>query len=110
MPKINMPIIEVTIRRDANTITPTTVAKHETWLLNKIFGAENVKVGDVATTREMDTEGEYERLSAKYGREIVVAVFGDDGGLRLAEVMEREAGEVGRKAKKADKQADNTSE
>lgn len=107
MSKVNTPIVSVSVRRDANTITPTTVAKHEIPLLAKMFSKENVTVGDVSHVRELDTDGELERLSAKYGSEVVIAVYGDDGGVRLGEVMERNA-VAATKVKKANKEATDT--
>lgn len=104
MSRINVPLIEVTIRRDANTITPVTVAPYELTMLRNMFGKENVTEGDVVGQVEVDAQGEHERLAAKYGHEKVTKVYGDDEGERLSELVEKAA--VKAKAVKADKNAD----
>lgn len=81
-------LLAVTIRRDANTITPITVPAHELPILRNMFGKENVVQADEhAGTVEVDPAGEYERLSAKYGGGKVAKVYGDDDGLRLSEMV-----------------------
>jgi len=40
--EITVPLLAVTIRRDAHTITPTTVPPYELTLLRQMFGKENV--------------------------------------------------------------------
>lgn len=81
-------LLAATIRRDANTITPVTVPAHELPMLRNMFGKENVTVADEpAGTFEVDPAGEYERLGAKYGAGKVAKVYGDDDGLRLAEMV-----------------------
>ena len=67
MSKTNVPLLNVTIRRDANTITPVTVPPYELSLLRQMFGKENVTEGDQAGVIEVDASTEHERLSAKYG-------------------------------------------
>jgi hypothetical protein len=92
MTKVFVPLLNVTVRRDANTITPTTVPKHELGILRMMFGKENVTETEASTaTIEVDTEGEHERLSAKYGAPKVNKVYGDDNGERLAELVQRDA-------------------
>lgn len=91
MSKIQVPLIEVTVRRDANTITPVTVAPYEMTMLRNMFGKENITEGDQVDVIEVDAEGEFERLAAKYGTEKVVKVYGDDDGERLAELVEKAA-------------------
>lgn len=85
MSKIKVALLEVVVRRDAQTITPANVLPHELPVLHKLFGKENVNDATQVGTFEVDPELEHERLSAKYGAEAIVAVFGDDGGERLAE-------------------------
>lgn len=81
-------LLAVTIRRDANTITPVTVPAHELPILRNMFGKENVtQAEEVAGTVEVDPAGEYERLAAKYGGGKVAKVYGDDDGLRLSEMV-----------------------
>lgn len=96
--KVNVPLVAVTVRRDANTITPTVVASYETHMLVKKFGKESVTVGEKVGTREVEVDGEYERLSAKYGIKAVKDLYGDDNGLRLAEMVEKAAVKGGKKA------------
>lgn len=91
MSKTTLPLISVTIRRDASTITPVTVLPHELAILANLFGKENVQGGDAAYTIEIDADGEYERLVAKYGAAKIASVYGDDGGQRLAETIARTA-------------------
>lgn len=88
---VNIPLISVTIRRDANTITPVTVPPYEMTVLRKLFGKENVTEGDEVGVISIDAEGEFERLSAKYGPEVVTSVYGDDEGARLNELVEKTA-------------------
>lgn len=88
---INVPLLNVTIRRDAMTITPVTVPPYELTLLRQMFGKENVTEGDQAGVIEVDPANEYERLSAKYGAAKVSKVYGDDEGERLTELVEKSA-------------------
>jgi len=89
MSNVNVPLINVTIRRDANTITPVTIPPYEMIVLRKLFGKENVSEGDAAGVISIDGDGEFERLSAKYGSDVVANVYGDDEGARLAELVEK---------------------
>lgn len=88
---INVPLLSVTIRRDANTITPVTVPPYELTLLRQMFGKENVAEGEQVGVIEVDPATEHERLSAKYGSGKVSKVYGDDEGERLAELVEKAA-------------------
>lgn len=88
---LNIPLVTVNVRRDAFTITPTTVPPYEVTMLRTLFGKENVTEQGKAGTRELDAEAEHERLSNKYGVDKVIRVFGDDEGARLLELIEREA-------------------
>ncbi len=101
MSKTNVPLLKVTIRRDANTITPVTVPPYELTLLRQMFGKENVTEGDQAAVIEVYAATEYERLSAKYGAGKVSKVYGDDEGERLTELVEKSAVKV--KAEKTEK-------
>lgn len=104
---MQVPLIQVTIRRDANTITPITVPAYERTLLRNMFGAENVQGDDVIGAYEADPAGEYERLCAKYGTNKVIKVFGDDGGERLQELVEKAAAGEAKPAKGKAKKADD---
>lgn len=86
-----VPLIQVTIRRDANTITPVTVPPYELTILRNMFGKENVTEGEQVGEFEVDAASEHERLSAKYGQGKVVKVYGDDEGERLTELVEKAA-------------------
>lgn len=97
-----VPLIQVTIRRDANTITPVTVPPYELTILRNMFGKENVTEGEQVGTFEVEAAGEHERLSAKYGQGKVVKVYGDDEGERLAELVEKSA--IKEKAVKTDEE------
>ncbi len=113
MSTITVPLVEVTIRRDANTITPVTVPPHELTLLRQMFGKENISEPKEVATVDLDPAGEQERLSAKYGPAKIAKVYGDDDGSRLAELVEKaaikgKAAGKGRKAAAADDQADDT--
>lgn len=98
---INVPLLNVTIRRDAMTITPVTVPPYELSLLRQMFGKENVTEGEQAAVIAVDPATEHERLSAKYGAGKVSKVYGDDEGERLAELVEKAAVKV--KAEKPEK-------
>lgn len=91
MSKINVELHGVTVRRDAQTITPVTVPEYEIPVLKNLFGKENVTVNEVVRTIEIEPEGEYERLCAKYGFELIAKIFGEDDGLRLTELVEKSA-------------------
>jgi len=106
MSKINIPMVEVMIRRDANTITPVAVPPYELTMLRQMFGKENVVGDKVVGYIDIDPSAEFERLSAKYGTQKVIKVYGDDGGERLAEQVEKAAV----KAQKATKTADKATE
>ncbi len=101
MSKTNVPLLNVTIRRDANTITPVTVPPYELSLLRQMSGKENVTEGEQAGVIEVDASTEHERLSAKYGAAKVSKVYGDDEGERLKELVEKAAVKV--KAEKTEK-------
>ncbi len=87
--KLTLALLSVTVRRDAQTIPVVTVPEHEIPILRRIFGKENITKGNQVGTVELDPELEQERLSNKYGAEVVMAVHGDDNGERLAELMEK---------------------
>ena len=95
-------LLAITIRRDANTITTVTAPMHELPMLRNMHGKENVTVKDEpAGTVEVSPAGEYERLSAKYGAGKVAKVYGDDDGVRLAEMVEKNEVKESAKAEKA---------
>jgi hypothetical protein len=106
MSKINVPLVEVMVRRDAHTITPVAVPPYELTMLRQMFGRENVSGDTVVAHMEVDVEQEHERLSAKYGPQKVVKVYGDDGGERLKEMVEKAAAKPEPAAKKG--KADDT--
>lgn len=84
---MKLPLIEVTIRRDMSTTTPVTVPPHEIVVLREIFGSENVHSENPVSTVEIDADGEFERLCAKYDYEQISKVFGN-GGLLLKQHIE----------------------
>lgn len=89
--KIEVPVVEVMVRRDANTITAVAVPPYELTMLRQMFGKENVTGDTVVGCIEVVAEQEAERLSAKYGPGKVIKVYGDDGGERLRELVEKAA-------------------
>lgn len=100
-----VPILEVTIRRDAHTITTTTIPAYELTLQRQMFGKENVTEGAVVGELEVDPAGEHERLCAKYGSDKIAKVYGDDEGERLAELVEKAAVKAKPAAKTAEEKA-----
>lgn len=91
MSKTLMPLLSVTVRRDSNTITPVTVPPHELTILRSIFGKEHVTECEIVGEVELESTEEHSRLSAKYGPPRVAKIYGDDGGERLAELVEKHA-------------------
>ncbi len=73
---INVPLLNVTIRRDAMTITPVTVPPSELTLLRQMFGKENVTEGDQAGVIEVDPANEHERLTELVEKSAVKAKTG----------------------------------
>ena len=111
MSKINVPMVEVMIRCDANTITPVTVPPHEMTILRSIFGKENVQEGERVGEVELESTEEHGRLSAKYGAPRVAKIYGDDDGERLTELVEKAAVKAQKApAAKGDKAADKAPE
>lgn len=101
MSKVNVPLVQVMVRRDANTINKVNVPPYELTMLRQMFGKENVHSEKQVGHIEVDTANEFERLGAKYGVNKVVKVYGDDGGERLAELVEKAAAKP-TKGKKAE--------
>lgn len=101
MSLVTVPLIQCVIRRDANTITPVTVPPYEMTLLRSMFGKENVTGSDIVGKKEVEANGEFERMSAKYGQAKIIKVYGDDGGERLAELVEKAADTLKAAEKKA---------
>jgi hypothetical protein len=89
--KLSLLLHAVTVRRDANTITPINVPEHEFTVLRVTHGKENVVIGEPIGTVELNPDHEFERLSNKYGQAKVVKVYGDDDGVRLSELVEKGA-------------------
>ncbi len=69
-------IVSVEIRRDALTITPTTVFEHELSILYGLYGKENITVGMPIGERAIDVEHEYMRLVNKYDEGVIARIFG----------------------------------
>lgn len=80
------PLYEIRIRRDASTITPIRVPEYELPILQEMFGEENIQNRDGKSIAEVGIgqpvgdftpQGEeFERLSAKYGVDLIEAVYG----------------------------------
>ena len=104
--KVTVPRIDVTIRRDAHTTTATQCMPYELHILRHQHGKENVIEVGATDPIEVAPEAEYERLLGKYGPENVIKVYGEDEGLRLAEMVRAEAEKFAKaEASKAKKQA-----
>ena len=104
--KVTVPRVNVTIRRDAHTTTATQCMPYELHILRHQHGKENVIVGEVDEPIDVAPESEYDRLMGKYGPENVIKVYGEDEGLRLAEMVRAEAEKFAKaEAAKAKKQA-----
>lgn len=88
---VQVPLMQVTIRRDAHTINKVHVRPYELTILRQMFGKENVHSEVQVGTQEVDPAAEFDRLCAKYGAEKVVKVYGDDGGERLQELVAKAA-------------------
>lgn len=103
--KVTVPRLDITIRRDAHTTTPTQCMPYELHILRHQHGKENVIEIGQADPIEVNPESEYERLMGKYGPENVIKVYGEDEGLRLSEMVRADAEKFAKaeavKAKKA---------
>lgn len=104
---MSVPLYEVKIRRDANTITPVSIPEYEIPILKEIVGHENVQTIDGKLIDEMGlgnpvgvfktSEDEYGRLCLKYGAEIVEGVYGKKSTSTLnSAVSEAVKGKAGR--------------
>ncbi len=92
-----IPLYQILIRRDANTITPVTVPEYEVPLLQELFGTENVHNSERIRVDEVGpgspigsikaSDDEYERCSAKYGVELVEQVFGKKSSQTLQKAV-----------------------
>lgn len=85
--KILVATIALMVTRDAMTILPTTVPKHEVDVQRAIFGRENVQVLDDqsgAVPVEVELETEAERLEAKYGGGALEKAFGTNYQFAIA--------------------------
>jgi|GEM_PF-1860936 len=97
----NLSIVNVRIRRDAHTATPASVLAHELPILHEIYGKENVAADSaVDDAYDVDIDGEYQRLSNKYGLSIVEEVYGRESSGRLMDALNRAA------AKDAEEESD----
>ena len=92
-----MKLFALKIRRDAHTTTPVDIPEHELPIIQEIFGEENVQTADGRSIEEFgigdpvgevpDPEDEYSRLSAKYGTDVVEAVYGKKASKGLETAM-----------------------
>ena len=102
--KVTVPRVNVTIRRDAHTITATQCMPYELHILRHQHGKENVIVGEVDEPLDVAPESEYDRLMGKYGAENVIKVYGEDEGLKLAEMVRAEGAKLAKAGKASTKQ------
>lgn len=104
--KVTVPRIDVTIRRDAHTITASQCMPYELHILRHQHGKENVIEVGATDPIEVAPEAEYDRLLGKYGPENVIKVYGEDEGLRLSDMVRAEAEKFAKaEASKTKKQA-----
>lgn len=110
-------LINVKVRRDAHTISPTVVAEHELPILQTIFGDENIQTLaggpiDASALKETDAAGvielsdsEFDRLAAKYGANekgvIVEQVYGTKAARGLDKVIKENSAAILAAEKKA---------
>lgn len=107
-----MKLFSVKIRRDAHTTTPVDIPEHEIPIVQEIFGEEHVQTMEGLSIAENglgascgevpDPEDEFGRLSAKYGSEVVEAVYGKKASRGLETAMKDIAAKEA-KAKVSDK-------
>jgi hypothetical protein len=72
-----IPLIAVSVRRDAMTLIPVSVPQYEIAVLKAVHGADNVYVSEgEACSIELDPATEGERLEKKYGDLALVKAFG----------------------------------
>lgn len=79
MSKVQIATVALMVTRDAMTILPTLVPKHEFEIQKVIFGEENVQENDdqsEAGATEIDLATESDRLEAKYGPGALEKAFG----------------------------------
>lgn len=102
---------KVRIVRDSRTEIVTTIPAHEIPILKRIHGESNVYVIDTDTNpRNLDPDGEADRLTDRYGAEVVVRTFGEltSEGVRSAlERNEVEVKPVKAKGKKVEAEAES---
>jgi hypothetical protein len=82
---------QVRVRRDAQTITPTTIAAHELPILHALYGIENVEDSGLYGTYPVDEMQEYKRLVLKFGEDAVRAIYGEEHSGQLAHKLQHTA-------------------
>jgi hypothetical protein len=77
---MNIPLVAVTVTRDAMTRLAVTVPAHEVDLQRTVFGEDNVQITseDTGAHVELDPSAEGERLVGKYGDAAVVKQYGEN--------------------------------
>ena len=91
---------KVRIVRDARTEIVTTIPVHEIPVLKRVHGEGNVFVVDTGTNpRNLDPEGEADRLIDRYGADVVTRTFGELVAEGVLDALERNEAELP-KAKK----------
>lgn len=107
-----MKLYNVSIRRDAHTTTPVTVAEHEVAILQTIHGAENVHNADgkridehpltdaYAAGEVKESEDEFARLASKYGADDKGELFVEQVyGKKATKGLEKAMAEIAKAAK-----------
>lgn len=77
-----VPLMNVSVHRDITTTIPVSVPAHEIPILEAIHGRDNVFPGAEQGETALDSSTEYDRLTRKFGEEVVreaygAAAFGD---------------------------------
>lgn len=75
---MKLEIMRVMVRVGQGSIIPDEVASDELPILAHIWGADNVRTGDVTRVEEFDLAGERNRLFSRYGRSPVEAIYQKD--------------------------------
>lgn len=71
-----VPLTVVSVHRDITTTLSTSVPAHEILILQAIHGRDNVYPGDESDETALDPDGEYERLTRKFGEDVVREAYG----------------------------------
>jgi hypothetical protein len=74
--KVLVAAVALNVTRDPMTILPVHVPAHEVDIIKTVFGDDNVVEEGPSEAREIDIDGEAERLENKYGPDALAKTFG----------------------------------